>query len=96
MNQYKFLINGPVYDKPVSYLQNFMGSTIDIVRIIVTGVCLIALAILAIKYFWGTPGVKAEKKTDLLEYMMGIFIFLGITNIIPFIAELLDSVFALL
>lgn len=92
MNQYEFLINGNVYDEPVYTVQNIIGGIIDIVRIVITAWCLIALTILAIKYFTQTPNVKSEQKHSLPDYIIGIVIFLGIANIIPFIAQFVSSI----
>lgn len=92
MKQYEFLINGNVYDRAVYSTQNIMGGIIDIIRIIITAFCLIALTILAIKYFWGTPTVKSEQKSELPDYMIGIIIFLGAANFLPFIVEIIGSI----
>ena len=94
MNQYEFLISGNVYGKAVDTTQNIMGGIIDIIRIIVTAVCLIALTILAIKYFSNTPTVKSEQKSALPDYIIGIVIFLGVANFLPFIVEIIGSILA--
>ena len=65
MNQFQFLIDGPVHDSAVYTFQNVVGGIIDLIRIVVTGVCLIMLTVLAIKYFSNTPTIKNESK-DLI------------------------------
>lgn len=92
MNQYQFLISGPVYNEPVETVRNLIGGTIDIVRIIITALCIIALTILAIKYFSESPSIKSEQKSVLPDYMIGIVMFLGITNILPFIVDIISSI----
>lgn len=92
MNQYQFLINGNVYDEPVYTVQNIIGGIIDVVRIVITAWCLIALTILAIKYFTESPTVKSEQKSALPDYIIGIVIFLGVANILPFIVQFISSI----
>ena len=92
MSQYEFLINGPVYNEAVYTWQNVIGGVLDIVRIVVTGICLIALTILAIKYFTESPTVKSEQKTALPYYIIGIVILLGVANILPFLIDIVSSI----
>lgn len=92
MNQFQFLIDGPVHDSAVYTFQNVVGGIIDLIRIVVTGVCLIMLTVLAIKYFSNTPTIKNESKNALPDYIIGIVIFLGIANFLPFIADLIGAV----
>lgn len=96
MEQYKFLINGEVYDEAVTTWQNVVGGALDLSRIIITGFCIIALTILAIKYFSNSPTIKSEQKSALPDYMIGIVILLGAANIIPvlvkFVAAILEQI----
>ena len=92
MNQFEFLIDGPVYDNAVNTTQNLIGGAIDLIRIVVSGVCLIMLTVLAIKYFSNTPTVRNESKNALPDYIIGIVIFLGIANFLPFIADIIGAV----
>lgn len=92
MNQYKFLIDGPVYNEAVYTWQNVVGGVLDLSRIIITAICLIALTILAIKYFVESPTVKSEQKHALPDYIIGIVIFLGAANIIPFLVKFVLSI----
>lgn len=94
MNQLEFIINGPVYNTAVSTTQNVVGGALGLVRLAVTGICLIALTILSIKYFMSTPTVKAESKSSLGTYIIGIVIFLGVTYFVPFFIEFIGSIFA--
>ena len=94
MSQYNFLINGPVYDRGEYTVQNIMGGVIDIIRIVVTAICLIALTFLAIRYFMGTPTIKSEQKSELPDYIIGILIFLGVANFLPFLVEIIGSILA--
>lgn len=92
MGAYNFLIGGPVYNKAVVTTQNIVGGIVDVIRIVVTAICLIALTILAIKYFMGTPTIKSEQKSELPDYVIGIVLFLGIANFLPFLVELIGSI----
>lgn len=94
MNQLQFLVNGTVYNTAVEGTRNVVGAVLGVVRLGVTGICLIALTILAIQYFMSTPSLKAESKSQLPTYMIGITIFVGLTYFIPFLIEFLGSIFA--
>lgn len=92
MNQYNFLINGPVFNEFVDTIRNVLGSGLDIVRIIVTGMAIIALLILSIKYFTETPTGKSEQKNALPDYIIGIVLFVGATYILTFLMEFISTV----
>lgn len=94
MDQLQFLVNGAVYDTAVEGTRNVIGAVLGVIRLGVTGICLIALTILAIQYFMSTPSLKAESKSQLPTYMLGIVLFVGLTYFIPFIVEFLGSIFA--
>lgn len=92
MNQYNFLINGPVNGGIVNTTRNIMGSGLDLVRILVTGIAIIGLLMLAIRYFTGSPTIKSEQQQVLPDYIMGIFIFAGGSYILTFLVEFIGTV----
>ena len=92
VNHYYLLVNGNVDQKWVTAVQVVVGNLLDLSRIIVTALCIIALTFLAIDYFRTSPSVKSEQKHRLPDYVIGIVILLGSANILPFLIELVSSI----
>ena len=62
--------------------QNIIGAIITIVQIIGTGVAIIMLIVLAIKYISAAPGDKAEIKKHAVVYVVGAIVLLSATGIL--------------
>ena len=93
VNHYQLLTNSNNVDENlVGAVQKLFGNVLDLSRIIVTAICIIALTFVAISYFRSTPSVKSEKKHVLPDYIIGIVILLGTANILPFLIELVSSI----
>ena len=62
--------------------QNIIGAIITIVQIIGTGVAIIMLIVLAIKYISAAPGDKAEIKKHAVVYVVGAIVLFAATGIL--------------
>ena len=65
--------------------QNIIGALINIVQIIGTGVAIIMLIVLAIKYISAAPGDKADIKKHAVVYVVGAIVLFAATGILQII-----------
>ena len=66
-----------------------MGSTmISVIRVIGIIVTVIALMIIGIKYMTGSVEEKADYKKSMIPYLIGVFIFLALSQLIAIIMNL--------
>ena len=65
--------------------QNIIGALINIVQIIGTGVAIIMLIVLAIKYISAAPGDKADIKKHAVVYVVGAIVLFGASGILQII-----------
>ena len=68
--------------------QNIIGAIITIVQIIGTGVAIIMLIVLAIKYISAAPGDKAEIKKHAVVYVVGAIVLFAATGILGIVKNL--------
>ena len=68
-----------------SAVTNIIGSIINIVQIVGTGVAIIMLIILAIKYISAAPGDKADIKKHAVVYVVGAIVLFAATGILQII-----------
>ena len=67
--------------------QTTMGTAINIIRIVATGVAIIMLSYMAIKYIMAAPSEKAEFKKSATIYILGAILFFAAGNILGIIAN---------
>jgi hypothetical protein len=72
--------------------QNIIGALISIVQIIGTGVAIIMLIVLAIKYISAAPGDKAEIKKHAVVYVVGAIVLFAATGILGIIKSFANNV----
>ena len=86
----------------VSVERSVIGNILNIIRIFGTGVALVMLTIMSISYFTadgrGMPG-SVERKADikgrqLTNFAIGTVIFIGASNILVFVADLIEDICA--
>jgi len=65
--------------------QNIIGALINVIQIIGTGVAIIMLVVLAIKYISAAPGDKAEIKKHAVVYVVGAIVLFAATGILQII-----------
>lgn len=75
----------------ISGVENLMNSIINIVQIVGSGVAVVMLMYLAIKYLTSAPEGKAEIKKTAIPYVIGAVILFAAVNILRAIAEMAES-----
>lgn len=74
--------------------QNIIGALINIIQIIGTGVAIIMLIVLAIKYISAAPGDKAEIKKHAVVYVVGAIVLFAATGILQIIKSFASNISA--
>lgn len=71
--------------------QNVVGTIINTIRIIGTGIAIIMLTYVAIKYIMAAPQEKADFKKSATAYIVGAIVLFASTNILTVIADFASS-----
>ena len=66
-------------------VRNFGGSVIVTVQVVVTGIAVIMLIVLAMKYMLAAPGDKADIKKHAVVYVVGAVILFSVSGILKII-----------
>ena len=74
--------------------QNVIGALITMVRIIGTGVAIIMLIVLAIKYISAAPSDKAEIKKHAVVYVVGAVVLFAASGILGIIQQFAGNISA--
>jgi len=74
--------------------QNIIGAVITIVQVIGTGVAIIMLIVLAIKYISAAPGDKAEIKKHAVVYVVGAIVLFAATGILGIVKNFASNISA--
>ena len=72
--------------------QNVIGALITIVRVIGTGVAIIMLVVLAIKYISAAPSDKAEIKKHAVVYVVGAVVLFAASGILGIIQQFAGNI----
>ncbi len=75
-----------------SSLQNIIGAVITLVRIVGTGVAIIMLIVLAIKYISAAPGDKADIKKHAVVYVVGAVVLFAATGILGIVQKFASNI----
>ena len=67
------------------------GTIITVIRVIGIAVTVICLIIIGIKYMTGTIQEKADYKKSMIPYLIGVFIFFTLSQILPVIIDLVSD-----
>ena len=73
---------------------NIIGAIITIVQIIGTGVAIIMLIVLAIKYISAAPGDKADIKKHAVVYVVGAVVLFAASGILQIVKNFAGNVTA--
>jgi hypothetical protein len=71
---------------------NIIGALINIIQIIGSGVAIIMLIVLAIKYISAAPGDKADIKKHAVVYVVGAIVLFAATGILQIIKNFAGNV----
>ena len=74
--------------KPV---KDVMGAIIAVMRYVCTGIAIIMLAVLGIKYMVAAPGDRAEIKKSAMQYAVGAFILFGAAGILTILEKAITA-----
>ena len=65
--------------------QSVMGTAIQVIRIVGTGVSIVMLSYIGIKYMTAAPSEKADFKRSAAIFILGAILIFGATNILAII-----------
>lgn len=71
--------------------QKTMGTAITVIRIIATGVAVVMLSYMGIKYMMAAPSEKAEFKKSAFIYILGAILIFAAGNILGIIVNMTTS-----
>ena len=75
-----------------SSVQNIIGALITIIQVVGSGVAIIMLIVLAIKYISAAPGDKAEIKKHAVVYVVGAVILFAATGILGIVKNFSENI----
>ena len=73
-------------------LQNLIGAAITIIQVVGSGVAIIMLIVLAIKYISAAPGDKAEIKKHAVVYVVGAIVLFAATGILGIVKSFASNI----
>lgn len=86
-------LNGAnVYSNIIEGERTFIGYILNWLRLIGTGLALIMLTYIGIRYIISEPPKRAELKKSLNNYFIGAAVFIGATNIIYYLGQLIEYI----
>ena len=68
-------------------VKSVMGTAIEVIRIVGTGISIIMLTYIAIKYMSAAPNQKSEFKKSATGYILGAVVLFASTNILNLIVD---------
>ena len=71
--------------------RNIIGALISVIQIVGTGVAIIMLVVLAIKYISAAPGDKAEIKKHAVVYVVGAVVLFAATGILQIVKSFAEG-----
>ena len=93
--------NSQLVDKFVGVERGIIGNILNIVRIVGSGLALIMLTWMSISYFtangrggpWGAEKQADIKGKQLMNFAIGVAVFIGASNIMYYIATFIEDIF---
>lgn len=76
-----------------SLLTSVIGPVLSAVRIIATGIAVIMITFLGIKYMSAAPSEKANIKNQLITFTIGAIVVVGTTTLLGIIKDFATGVF---
>lgn len=71
--------------------KSVIATAINVIRVVGTGIALIMLSYVGIKYMSAAPSEKADFKKSATAYVVGAIILFGATNVLTIIANFATS-----
>ena len=73
-------------------ISKIVSIVISVLRVVGTGVAIIMLAVVAMKYMTAAPGDKADIKKHAVVYVVGAVVLFGVSGILGIIASFAGSI----
>lgn len=77
----------------VDEVMNIGGIIVSIIRTVGLVVSVVVLIIIGIKYMTGTIEEKADYKSSMRPYLIGVFIFFALSQLLAIIIDLIPGLF---
>ena len=74
-----------------SAAQNIMGTAINVIRIVATGISIIMISYIGIKYMMAAPSERADLKKSLVIFTVGAALVFASGNILAIIIDFADN-----
>ena len=71
---------------------NIVGAIINVVRIVATGVAIIMIIVVAMKYMTSAPGDRADIKKHAVPFVVGAIVLFGSSGILSIIQKFASSI----
>lgn len=75
-------------------VQDAVGAILSVVRIVGTGIAIIILAVVAMKYMMAAPSDRADFKKAAIQYVVGAIIVFGASNILTLLIPIIERIAA--
>lgn len=75
-----------------SKVQSIIGAILNVTRIIATGIAIIMLVVLAMKYMMSAPGERADIKKHAVVYVVGAIVLFGASGILTIIQTFTSNI----
>lgn len=83
---------GEIYKAPDSnFINNVAGRILGVVQVVGTGIALIMIAVIGVKYMITSPQEKAQIKDTLMPYFIGAILLFAGTNILSIIVKFVND-----
>lgn len=69
-----------------------VGAVLSVVRIVGTGIAIIILAYMGIKYMIAAPGDRADFKKGAMQYVVGAVIVFGAANLLGMLIPVFETI----
>lgn len=85
--------NGEAKSEDTASIKPVLNTIIGAIQIAGTGISLIMVSILGIKYILASPNDKADVKKQIMPMLIGAILLFGSVNIMQVISEFADKAF---
>ena len=78
-------------DSDADVIINKSAVIVDVIRVIGIIVTVVSLILIGIKYMTGSIEDKADYKKSMITYLIGVFIFFALTQLLGIVIEIAES-----
>lgn len=68
-------------------IKDAIKSVISVIRIVATGVAIVMISVVAMKYMMAAPGDRADMKKASIQYVVGAVVVFGAANILTILVD---------